>query len=510
MGRIIAPSNFLLDNLIAFWNLDNGNDLSIIPPDYGSYSLNAYSNQYSSVAGKIENGFYFDGGNSEDYGLWTNTQLWNLLTNPISFSVSFWVKKVQNIDSSILGSAFGSMGFNFDYIYDSEYWAPNVGFAFRITKGLYDWNSAWTQENNIIPNEWYHIVGTYNHPSATMKLYVNNILKSTVTNVSIGANSEPNWHGFAVNGTVIDGGKVYGSQATFDAIGLWTKTLNENEISILYNNGNGRQLNSNKISIKKQNLGGGKINLNLYTANDPDARNYISAVEAADGQPLEPQVKIAINNFILGCKSDNIWTAIKASCLLAGAKTLNGALVSLVGTAPTNFNFIPADYDRKTGLLGDGSTKYLSSNRDNNADPQDNKHLSVYCTSGQTRNTTRYLIGSIAGVGRSFIATTANTLAARINYGAIPANISTTALLTNLIGVTRPDPAGTNTILEGSIIPTLNISTAPFTGNITIFTRADLQFYSNARIAFYSIGENIDLQKLDNRVRAYVNAISSI
>lgn len=254
----------------------------------------------------------------------------------------------------------------------------------------------------------------------------------------------------------------------------------------------------------------GKLNLNLYTATDPDARNYISAVEAADGQPLEPQVKIAINNFILGCKSDNIWTAIKASCLLAGAKTLNGALVSLVGTAPTNFNFIPADYDRKTGLLGDGSTKYLSSNRDNNADPQNNKHLSVYCTSGQTRDTTRYLIGSIAGVGGSFIAATTNTLAARINYGTIPTNISTTALLTNLIGVTRPDSAGTNTILEGSIIPTLNISTAPFTGNITIFTRADLQFYSNARIAFYSIGENIDLQKLDNRVRDYINAISAI
>jgi hypothetical protein len=261
------------------------------------------------------------------------------------------------------------------------------------------------------------------------------------------------------------------------------------------------------ISIKKQNLGGGKISLNLYYPDDSDARNYILAVEAVEG-PLEVGVKKVINNFIVGCKSDGIWTAIKASCLLAGPKTLNGALVPLVGTAPTNFNFITADYDRKTGLLGDGSTKYLSSNRENNADPQNSKHLSVYCTSGQTRDATRYLIGSIAGVGGSFIATTTNTLAARINYGTVPTNISTTALLTNLIGVTRPDSAGTNAILEGSIIPTSNISTAPFAGNTTIFTRADLSFYSNARIAFYSIGENIDLQKLDNRVRDYIHSFS--
>jgi hypothetical protein len=273
MGRLVIPSTFT-DKLVAFWNLDNPNSLSTIPADYGSFTLNSHVG-YSSVNGKINNAFKFDfieGENSQ--GLWTNEQIWNLLTSPTSFSVSFWIKKLQNIDASLLGNAFGSMGFNFDYIYDSAYWAPNVGFAFRITKGLYEWNSAWTQENNISINEWYHLVGTYDHPSATMKLYVNNILKSTVTNVSIGENSEPGWHGFAVNGTVIDGGKVYGGDATFDGLGFWNKTLNQNEISILYNNGNGKQYTDNKISIKKQNLGGGKLrtykNLILNSKFDAD------------------------------------------------------------------------------------------------------------------------------------------------------------------------------------------------------------------------------------------------
>jgi len=121
---------------------------------------------------------------------------------------------------------------------------------------------------------------------------------------------------------------------------------------------------------------------------DPDAAAYITAVEAADtaaGQTggLEEKTKIAIDNFVLGCKADGIWSAIKASCILAGARTLSGALVPLAGTAPTNVGglFLSGDYNRKTGLVGDGSTKYLDSNRANNADPQNNAHFSIYQSS---------------------------------------------------------------------------------------------------------------------------------
>ncbi len=65
---------------------------------------------------------------------------------------------------------------------------------------------------------------------------------------------------------------------------------------------------------------------------DEDAGNYIQAVEASDGQALAGSTTKAINNFVIGCKQDGIWNAIKASCILAGARTLAGALVPLVGT----------------------------------------------------------------------------------------------------------------------------------------------------------------------------------
>jgi hypothetical protein len=83
---------------------------------------------------------------------------------------------------------------------------------------------------------------------------------------------------------------------------------------------------------------------------DADAAAYLRAVEAADGQALETPVKRAVDDFFKGCKADGTFSALKAACLLCGARTLAGALVPLVGTAPTNNNF------RGCGLQpGDGA-----------------------------------------------------------------------------------------------------------------------------------------------------------
>ena len=63
----------------------------------------------------------------------------------------------------------------------------------------------------------------------------------------------------------------------------------------------------------------------VYTY-DADASAYILAVEAADGQTLEPATRSAINKFVVGCKADGIWAAIKASCIMAGARTFSWRL----------------------------------------------------------------------------------------------------------------------------------------------------------------------------------------
>ena len=250
---------------------------------------------------------------------------------------------------------------------------------------------------------------------------------------------------------------------------------------------------------------------------DPDAAAYITAVETADGQALEEKVKIAIDNFVLGCKADGIWDAIKASCILAGARTLAGALVPLVGTAPTSYNFASGDYNRETGLEGDGSTKYLDSNRNNNADPQDSKHLAVYIatTLASSANFRSHIGCAPAGsqVGASIISTdtTIDSARHRVN-GSTPAIIASPAgLNAGLNGASRNNPSSIISRASAVSTTTSSASESPQNANLFVFARnvppSTVDSYSNASLAFYSIGESLDLALLDARVTDLINAI---
>jgi hypothetical protein len=241
---------------------------------------------------------------------------------------------------------------------------------------------------------------------------------------------------------------------------------------------------------------------------DPDAAAYITAVETADDQALEEKTKIAIDNFVLGCKADGIWSAIKASCILAGARTLAGALVPLVGAAPTNVDglFVSGDYNRKTGLVGNGSTKYLDSNRNNNADPQDSRSLSIWLSSHASLSGRGYL-GTSFSSGAAFIINSgfAGQIGFRLNSSS---GINNAAVYnTGFIGIARS--ASTDVMLRGNSrsVSVSNTSTTPLNATNTLFLASG--GYSDARLAFYSIGESLDLALLDARVTDLINAFAA-
>jgi hypothetical protein len=255
-----------------------------------------------------------------------------------------------------------------------------------------------------------------------------------------------------------------------------------------------------------------------FVGYDPDAFAYFTAVEAADGQALEDSVRDAYNAFVVGCKVDGIWTAIKASCILAGARTLAGALVPLVGTAPTNNNFVSGDYNRETGLIGNNSSKYLDSNRANNADPQDSQHLAVYSSSRQvvTDDALGGYIGDLtAGQdGASYIYDFKNAAGSAMVFRSRGGAEFTTSFSTGLafIGLSRGASGSFTSRVFGTNTSRTQASSTPTTGNLHVFrlNRSSGDFlYTDARIAFYSIGESLDLALLDTRVTALINAIAA-
>jgi hypothetical protein len=240
---------------------------------------------------------------------------------------------------------------------------------------------------------------------------------------------------------------------------------------------------------------------------DPDAQTYLSAVEAADGQPLEPAVAQAVNDFVIGCKADGIWSAIKASCILAGARTLAGALVPLKGAEPTNVNFVSGDYNRKTGLVGNGSTKFLNSNRNNDADPQNNCHLAIW-KSDAVSGTNPYFIG--CGTSGFAVNKTIGQNGMHSNSGLAFGGTSSaqgfhghSRISSSIFSFKRPG-ASTNTAS--------NISTTPPGFSHFVFSLSNgglAALYTASRLAFYSIGESLDLALLDARVTALVNAFDA-
>jgi hypothetical protein len=257
---------------------------------------------------------------------------------------------------------------------------------------------------------------------------------------------------------------------------------------------------------------GAKLNLRkTWQPMDADAAAYITAVETADGQALEEKTKIAIDNFVLGCKADGIWSAIKASCILAGARTLTGALVPLVGTAPTNFNFVAGDYNRKTGLVGNGSTKYLNSNRANNADPRDNSHNAVFSSIIPT--TGFALLGcdlAVSGANQTLLNT--GTLKASFRSRMGTAAESSLNLVVGFAGHTRSS-GSLVTFRNARVTESASTSSdVPTSSSLLVFSRGtpgSLSGVSNARLAFYSIGESLDLALLDARVTDLINAFAA-
>ena len=237
---------------------------------------------------------------------------------------------------------------------------------------------------------------------------------------------------------------------------------------------------------------------------DADARTYITGVEAADAQPLETGVKVAINNFVKGCKNDGIWGSIKTSCILAGARTLSGALVPLRGIAPTNFNFVSGDYDRKTGLVGNSSTKYLNSNRNNNTDPQNSKSISIWTT----------VSGSVSGVslgsgGGDTGATTIGSLSGSTRNNCSVAALGGLSGYTGFYGASRSASTGYTRRVNSTNFPVFQASQTPYNGNLFVLNNNGAASFSDNRLSFYHIGESLDLAALDSRVSTLMTNLTA-
>ena len=250
---------------------------------------------------------------------------------------------------------------------------------------------------------------------------------------------------------------------------------------------------------------------------DPDARDYILRVEAADGQRLESQVRGAINAFVIGCKADGTWTSLVASCIMAGARTVAGAIVPLRGNAPTNNNFVAGDYSRTLGLLGNDSNKYLNTGYNNNDTtnfPQNNCHISCFVSVTNADSTGVFVgnnvqIGSLLNIGTS---ATNQTIFKNRTTG-VTRTVALPAV--GFQGISRDGSTSlfSRQTTSGGAISDLSQATVSGTPSSQLYGVFASGLGSNptsARISFYSIGKSLSIPSLDTRVTTLMNTLARV
>jgi len=253
---------------------------------------------------------------------------------------------------------------------------------------------------------------------------------------------------------------------------------------------------------------------------DADAIDYLTRMATADGAGVETGVAVVVDAFFRDTKASGVFDALKACCILAGARTLAGALVPVVGDAPTNVadGFVNGDYSRTAGLTGDG-TSYLNSGVSNDSDfsgtvanPVNDNHNAVYVTTANTVTSGSYISASLGleGGANNLVSDPDNTRIFTRNRSDAAELFVGKQSAVGLLGTSRQGSASYVVRIEGSDTTVNVASVGASSDNLFVFSRnssGSPTGTTDATLAFYSIGTSLSLEDLDTAVTNLITAI---
>ena len=187
-------------------------------------------------------------------------------------------------------------------------------------------------------------------------------------------------------------------------------------------------------------------------------------------------------------------------------------------TTDTNYNFVAGDYAENSGLLGDGSTKYLDTGVPMNFTTPRDIHLSSYVE--QFVSGSPGLVGAdTSGDGvspRFFQALLVFGLATRVNvfynYGTVGRDASSTANYQPVLLLGQATASGGNLYANGTSVAThLDVGAGTNSRQFPLYVFAvnnrdnSVGSYANSRMSTYSVG----LSMTSSQVTAYQSALDA-
>jgi hypothetical protein len=266
----------------------------------------------------------------------------------------------------------------------------------------------------------------------------------------------------------------------------------------------------------------------VISAYDPDAVDYISRVEAADGQALESGVKDAINALFVGCKADESGIAgvsnyqtFGSACLFAGPRTRAGCRVPLGNAMPAILEYGTAggwSLDRKTGLAGNGIDNYLDTQYASASIAKDNCGAFAYVSIADLISSSgTYLSDRFSGTTSvdwtNIQVTTSNRLSFNNQNGTAQIQVAPSRVSTGFIGSSRIDSASYSARYGGvSYLQTRASAATRGSGTFHVFARPTTTVpgvFTIARLAAYNVGAALSMDSMETRLNDYMAALAT-
>jgi len=162
-------------------------------------------------------------------------------TNDLSFSISQWVKFTNVLGRSTLINKRSGVSAFYEY---QCYFTNNIMY-FSISDTVNSGASQNTYNLGLTNGLWYNFVFKYDisvsgNPSDKMFFYINNQLITPSSSGDAGYVKMVNTIQPLNIGNVSDAYTGYATKGTIDQTAIWRRALTNDEISALYNSGNGK------------------------------------------------------------------------------------------------------------------------------------------------------------------------------------------------------------------------------------------------------------------------------
>lgn len=216
----------LTDNLISYWKFEENAASTDVDDAHSTNDGTASVNTSNlSVTGKIDNGFQFNG--TSEYVTIPNT-----IGIGSGFSFSFWARTSDlTVDQRAITS-WSTTTANQSFVIWMDTGGTADGWAFILKSGSTTF-SIGTDDASATANTWQHVVATWNG-GTDMKIYVDGSLTDSSSSYSGTLNARAN---IRVGRMDLATPTYYNGE--IDEVGVWSRELTSDEVTSLYNSGNG-------------------------------------------------------------------------------------------------------------------------------------------------------------------------------------------------------------------------------------------------------------------------------